>query len=48
LEGIDLSDAQMGVADYSDANLKDAKLSGAYLYYTDLSHRTPIAKCCPA
>jgi uncharacterized protein YjbI with pentapeptide repeats len=47
LEGTDLSDAHLGGADHSDANLKDAKLSGAYLYHTDLSHWTPIAKCCP-
>jgi uncharacterized protein YjbI with pentapeptide repeats len=48
LEGTDPSDVQMGVADYSDANLKDPKLSGTYLYHTDLSHRAPLAKCCPA
>jgi uncharacterized protein YjbI with pentapeptide repeats len=48
LEGTDPSDAHLGVADYSDANLKDAKLSGTFLYHIDLSHRAPIARCCPA
>jgi uncharacterized protein YjbI with pentapeptide repeats len=48
LEGTNLSDAYLRLADPGDANLKDAKLSRAYLYHTDLSHRTHIAKCCPA